>query len=125
MGGFAFLLDAATLFISKEFLLPETADISLYIAVTMGFIVGFISNYILSFIFVFTAAEQRQKSKSVQTMVGFLFVGIIGLLLNWLGMYICVNVLGFCYMFAKIIIAGIVLIWNYFGKKLYLMMVKK
>jgi putative flippase GtrA len=124
VGGIAFLLDFGTLFVAKEYLLSDLFGYKLYVAVTLGFIVGFITNYILSFVMVFNSKEQRNKSTSITTVVGFLTVGLIGLGLNYLGMYIGVDILGLNYMIIKIIITVIVLMWNYFGRKI-LLIIKK
>lgn len=74
-------------------------------------------NYILSLIFVFRAKDNKNNGKSVGEFIIFALVGVIGLVITEGLMHLGVNVLGFHYMITKIVTAGIVLVWNYLGRK--------
>ena len=46
-------------------------------------------------------------------------VGLIGLGLTELGMYVGVFVFNWHYIVTKILVAALVLVWNYIGRKLF------
>lgn len=118
VGGISFLADTGTLALFEEFIFTEKEGIGLFISTAAGFIVGLIVNYILSLIFVFKGSENKRSGKDVKSFIVFTIVGVIGLGLTELGMYIGVNVLSFHYLFTKIVVAAIVLVWNYAGRKI-------
>ena len=134
VGGLAFLADWGSLVLLKEYVLPAAwGDAAVYAATAAAFVIGLTVNFILSNLFVFTAAYQKKKGKSFGAFLVFAVIGLIGLLLTELGMWLCVSVLpyeriltgwglaGFVpyfYMFAKVVVAAAVLVWNYIGRKL-------
>ena len=118
VGGTAFLVDFGTLYLTKTFLFSSLGDTGVYIATALGFIVGLIYNYILSLIFVFKSARERNKGKSVGAFVVFAIIGVIGLLLTEAGMWLGYDVLKINYLIVKIFVAAVVLIWNYGARKL-------
>ncbi len=110
VGGVAFLADAGILF------LLELLGLNYLIAAIFAFIVGLIANYVMSKLLVF------QKS-SINGKLEFVFYGIIGLIglgLTELFMYLFTDVWGLYFMISKIIVAVIVLIWNFLARKLIL-----
>ncbi len=132
VGGLAFLADWGTLFVFKEYVFFGLGGIGLYLATAMGFIVGVVCSYILSNVFVFTSPDEKGKGKSVKAFIIFVIVGVIGLGLTELGMYLLVDVLDYesilaswdlaswskyYYMFAKLLVAVIVLVYNYIARK--------
>lgn len=117
VGGSAFLVDFGTLVFCKEVLLPEF-PLKLYTATAIGFIAGLIFNYILSITFVFEVAKNSRVGRSFLDFVVFTVIGVIGLGLTELGMYLGVDWLKINYMLVKIIVTVIVLLWNYLGRKL-------
>lgn len=116
VGGIAFLADFGALVGSNELLLKNVAG-GVYIATVIGFIVGLAVNYFLSLIFVFTSAKDRGKGRSVGAFLIFAVIGLIGLGLTELGMWIGIELLKWNYMIVKILVTGAVLIWNYAGRK--------
>lgn len=116
VGGISFLADILSLILLYEFAIPKTTY-SLYIANIGGFIVGIIFNYILSVRFVFVDLKDKKQVKSIKSKIIFVLIGIIGLGINEAGMFIGVEKLIFDYRFVKIVMAGIVLIWNYTARK--------
>ena len=99
VGGIAFLADYGTLFLFQELILTGGTPWELFISTAAGFIVGLIVNYVLSLTFVFTV------------------VGVIGLGLTELIMYLGTELLHISYLIVKIAAAAIVLVWNYVGRK--------
>ncbi|MBP1560251.1 MAG: GtrA family protein [Oscillospiraceae bacterium] len=119
VGGIAFLIDSGTLFLFREFILNGGTPVELFISTAMGFIAGLIANYILSLVFVFRKSENKSSGKSVKGFIIFTVIGIIGLGLTELGMYTGVYLLKLHYLITKIVVAGLVLIWNYCGRKIF------
>ena len=107
VGGIAFLADYGTLFLFQE----------LFISTAAGFIVGLIVNYVLSLTFVFRRKDNRGSGKSVAAFLIFTVVGVIGLGLTELIMYLGTELLHIRYLIVKIAAAAIVLVWNYVGRK--------
>lgn len=118
VGGIAFLVDSAVLSLLKELVLNKGSSIELFICTASGFVAGLITNYILSLVFVFKKSENKGNAKSVSGFIVFTVVGIVGLGLTELGMYVGVFLLNWHYLFTKILVAAIVLLWNYVGRKL-------
>lgn len=108
-GGICFLVDAFIMAVMMDY--TPAPD---WLCIGVGFTVSVILNYILCLIWVFKGAgKQSLKSKIV-------FVGssIIGLGLTELLMLIALNLLFMDKIIAKIIVTLIVMVWNYFMKRL-------
>ena len=118
VGGISFLADFGTLTLFEELIFKQQTDWQIFISTAAGFIVGLVINYILSLIFVFRTKDNKNSGKSVGDFLIFTLVGIIGLGITEGLMHLGVNVLGFHYMITKIVTAGIVLVWNYLGRKI-------
>ena len=116
VGGVAFLADFGTLVCVQELFLSGFSA-GVYIATVCGFVVGLAVNYTLSLAFVFTREEDRGKGRTVGAFLTFGIIGLLGLALTELGMWIGVGVLAWNYMFVKIIVTGVVLFWNYLGRR--------
>lgn len=108
VGGFAFVADAATLWLCEKFM-------HYMIAAAIAFVVGVAVNYILSVCFVFSETEQV-KSK-VKEFIVYGVIGVIGLLITEAIMYICTDIIGMYFLLSKIIAAVIVLVWNFAARK--------
>lgn len=119
VGGIAFVADWGTLFLTKEFVFKGESKPELFAATAAGFIIGLMVNYILSIVFVFRASDNNNSGKSVKAFITFALIGVIGLGLTELGMYAGVYLLKWHYLITKIIVAGLVLIWNYCGRKIF------
>lgn len=123
VGGIAFLFDAGTLVFWREIIFKgDGSEAVMAISVAAGFTIGLIINYLLSLALVFKSAEQQKKGKTVKAFVIFVVIGLIGLGLTELGMYIGVKIVGsdgFWYLLIKCFVAGVVLVWNYIGRKIF------
>ncbi len=119
VGGIAFLSDAVTLALFREFILKGGTKTELFLSTAAGFIAGLAVNYILSLIFVFRQSENKSSGKSVGAFIVFAVVGVIGLGLTELGMYAGVYILKMHYLITKVIVAALVLVWNYAGRKIF------
>ena len=92
------------------------------ISVALGFAAGLVCNFVLSNLFVFTSGEQKEKGQTLTAFLVFVAVGLIGLglteLLTWLGTLVIPND-GFIYLVLSCFVKGVVLIWNYVGRKIF------
>lgn len=122
VGGIAFLVDTGVLVFFREIVFKSNGrELIMAVSVAFGFLAGLTVNYILSLIVVFRSPEQRKRGKRVTAFITFALVGLVGLGLTELGMYIGVKIVGsqgLWYLLIKCFVAGIVLIWNYTGKKI-------
>ncbi|MGZ6005598.1 MAG: GtrA family protein [Candidatus Saccharimonadales bacterium] len=103
VGGLAFVTDAGSLYLlTSEFRLH-------YLTSTLiGFMIGIAVNYSLSVRWIF---QKTSKFKSEITL--FTLVGIGGLCLNELIMWVLVSRGHLFYMIAKLISAAVVLVWSF------------
>lgn len=114
VGGIAFVFDYlfSALFYSI-FKASVSKDAAVAIGTTAGFIAGIIINFILSKKFVFT--EDSSVTGKKGEFVVYTIIGIIGYGLNILLMLIATKWINF--YIAKIIVALIVLVYNYLARK--------
>lgn len=112
VGGFAFIVDAGGLFV-----LTEYAGIYYLLSATISFILGLVVNYLLSTAWIF------KKSKLSNRWTEFLIysvIGVVGLALNTLFLWLFTDCLHIYYMLSKIITAALVMLWNFFARKIIL-----
>ena len=123
VGGVSFLVDAGVMAAVKEVFYKENCTPSqMALCVAAGFVSGLLCNYLLSSFFVFRSPEQQKDGKNFRAFLIYLLVGIIGFGLTELGMFIGVAIVGsegLWYLLVKCFVAGVVLIWNYVGRKIF------
>jgi putative flippase GtrA len=123
VGGISALVDMGVLYIMTEFAFDGKKDgIALTLSVAAGFVFGLIVNYLLSQLFVFTSKEQREKGKNASAFFIYAVVGLIGFVLTELLMHIgmlFVSHEGLWYILLNCFVKGVVLIWNYVGRKIF------
>ncbi|MBQ9745894.1 MAG: GtrA family protein [Clostridia bacterium] len=123
VGGVAALVDMGVNYAALYWVLGATKDDKwqVAVAVTAGFIIGLIVNFVLSNIFVFRTAEQQKEGKTVKAFVIYAVVGVIGYFLTvgltLLGTFF-IGESGIWYLLLTCAVKGIVLIWNYIGRKI-------
>ncbi len=118
VGGLAFLIDTGTLFVCKEFFFSQMGETGTYIATAIGFVIGLIFNYIFSIIFVFKNGKEKVRGKQTQSFLIFGAIGAIGLVLTELGMMAGITLVGDAhYLAIKVVVAALVLFWNYIARK--------
>jgi putative flippase GtrA len=120
-GGIAFLVDFFTLLICVELFVPEKSGTLLYLFSIVSFAAGFMVNYFLSFLLVFTKARYGRDRISVLSFFVFVGIAIAGLGLTELGMFAGVALLKFNYIAVKIVVSLIVLLWNYGARRIFLL----
>ena len=121
VGGIAFLVDTGTLLFFSRIVFGQpkvNPDLGyLMIAATLGFIFGVAVNYVLSVFFVFTSGKQKKQGRDLRGMVLFLIISVIGLLMTN-GIILLLGHLEVMDVIAKMVAAGIVMVWNYTARKL-------
>lgn len=86
-------------------------------AAPSGFVLGVVTIYVLSTRWVF---RQRRLADARAEFAIFVLIGIAGLLLNELVIYVCVDRLALSYELAKVVSAAIVFSANFIARKLLL-----
>jgi putative flippase GtrA len=79
----------------------------------------------MSIVWVFTACERTLEKQKVAEFVLFALVGIAGVGINQLLMYLMVDGLSLNEMVSKMVAAVLVLMWNFGARKLLLFKKKK
>ncbi len=112
VGGFAFLVDFGTLFILTEYF-----NIHYLVSAGIAFLFGLIVNYFLSVKWVFNS---RVMENVWLEFILFTLIGLVGLGLNELFLYILTDIFLIYYLISKLITTFIVYFWNFFARKIFL-----
>lgn len=123
VGGVSFAVDAGAMALVKEsFFKTHCTSWQMALCVAVGFVAGLLTNYLLSSVYVFRTEEQKAQGRNVKAFLIYGAVGVVGFALTELGMYVGVGLVGsdgLWYLLVKCFVAGVVLIWNYVGRKLF------
>lgn len=109
VGGIAFLADFGMLYI-----LTDKVGLYYLLSATIAFMCGLLVNYALSIKWVFN--QRRMSSRRVEFLV-FTIIGIIGVCINNLIIWLGVEFIGIHYLWSKIIAAAVVLLWNFIVRR--------
>jgi putative flippase GtrA len=112
VGGLAFLVDFGTLYALTEFL-----GLHYLISAGIAFVLGLLTNYLISIKWVFTTRNIRNRK--LEFLI-FTIIGFVGLGLNELFLWNFTGILGFYYLLSKILTAILVYLWNFFARKVVL-----
>ncbi len=112
VGGLAFIVDFGTLFILKE-----TFHIYYLIAAGIAFALGWLINYAISVVWVFP--QKKFQNKTVEFLL-FGAIGLVGLGLNEIFMFLLTDKVALHYLVSKIIATGGIYFWNFFARKFLL-----
>ena len=112
VGGIAFVIDYITLIVCKEIF-----NINVLLSAAIAFTVSVIFNYILSIKWVFDVNKEKNSRKN---FIIFIVFSIIGLGLTELIMWFGTDVIKINYLIVKIIATGIVMIFNFITRKIFL-----
>ena len=96
--------------------LTEVVNVNYLISSGISFSVSVIVNYVLSLAFVF----DTKKGNKIKEFVIFVVLSIIGLGINQVLMWFCVDVLGIFYMISKIGATAVVMVYNFITRKLFI-----
>jgi putative flippase GtrA len=121
VGGAAFIVDFGVLYLARTLVFFRLGHTGILLAAALGFTAGLVFNYIFSLLFVFKQIDENAKHRKIRSFVLFVIIGIIGLFITELCMYAGVYLFGQrWYLIVKIFAAGIVLLWNYAGRKIFI-----
>lgn len=109
VGGFAAVVNIGSLYVLKEFL-----HLYYLMANIVGFILGLITNYLLSKWLVF--AKEKAMNEMLEFTI-YVIIGVIGLGFDTLFIWLFTDKIKLYYMISKIISTGLVFIWNFLARK--------
>jgi putative flippase GtrA len=95
-------------------LLVEIWHMNVIVASVLGYIAGIAVNYKLNYGFTFRSERQHRI-----VIPKFIFVALIGLLLNTGLMFVAVNWVGIHYVLAQLAAVAVVLIWSFTINRLW------
>lgn len=119
VGGLAFVVDIGTLIFCREKLFHGWGC-GVYLSVLLAFLAGHAVNYVGSLCFVFRDPEERRNGLTWRAFWLFALVGASGVGATELGMWIGYGLLHMNYILAKMLVAAVVFVWNFVGRKLVL-----
>ena len=111
VGGVAFVFDFLTLYV-----LTEYVHIQYLISAACAFIVGLNVNYILAKYLVFKTSKIKNTYKEY---LAVFIISLSGLLLNQFFIWVSTEKLGIYYLYSKLITAGIILMYNFIIRKIF------
>jgi len=111
VGGIAAVVNIGMLYVFTEFL-----GLHYIFSNILAFTLGLITNYILSVRYVFS--KERKKDKKFEFIV-HVMIGIIGLCLDTLLVYLFTDKVDLYYMTSKIISTAIVFVYNFIARKMF------
>ena len=98
------------------FLLSYVFAVQYLVAAFVGFVAGTTTNYLISKYMVF---QGESKSRASEVFLVFLISGV-GLLWLELGLYVLTDIYGVHYLVSKLIMTGVVFLWNFFARKFFM-----
>jgi putative flippase GtrA len=110
VGGIAAVVNIGTLYIFTDII-----KIHYLIANAIGFLLGLTVNYILSRLLVFSVEKADNR---IFEFLSYSVIGLLGLGLDTLFMWIGTSLISIYYMLTKVISTGLVFIWNFGARKL-------
>ena len=112
VGGLAFAVDFSALFFGTEFL-----GLHYLWSAVVAFLLGFLTNYLLSIVWVFDHRAVQNKFLEVSI---FALLGIIGVGMNELFIYLGTELAGMHYLASKLVATGATYLWNFASRKIIL-----
>jgi putative flippase GtrA len=109
VGGLAFVVDFGGLYV-----LTEHAGLHYLTANALAFLLGLTTNYLLSVTWVFSRRTLDSRGREFAI---FAAVGIVGLGINELVMWLLTDHAGAHYMVSKLAATAVGLLWNFGGRK--------
>ena len=109
VGGMAFVVDYAFLIGLTEF-----AGLNYLASAAVAFIAGLVTNYLLSVNWVFS---HRSLSDKRAEFVVFAVIGVVGLGLTEVVLFVGTDLAGIDYRIVKLVAVGLVFFWNFGARK--------
>ena len=108
----ALIVDFGTLFLLTHYL-----SINYLVSAGLAFILGLLTNYLICIFWVF---ERRTVSNQYLELSVFAFIGVFGLGINELLIWLFTEQFHFHYLLSKLVSTGFVFIWNFSARKFLL-----
>lgn len=113
------MVDAIVLMLVRDLIFP-TQSYGLGVATVAGAVVGHLCNYYLGLLVAFNSEKEREQGGNFKAFMLITFVGVVGIVLKIILMYVATAIFGEeYYKILNIPVAGICLIWNYLGRKIF------
>lgn len=112
VGGTAFVIDFGVLWLLTEF-----AGVHYLLSNCIAFTVSVIYNYILSVYWVFDVSNKHSKTTE---LIVFVVLSVIGLGINQLIYWLCVEFASVHYLISKIVATAVVMVYNFVTRKMFL-----
>lgn len=112
VGGIAFLADWLSVILFTEL------GAHYMLSAAIAFVIGLIVNFFLSKRFIFK--KDAKKFGRRGEFIAYAVIGVIGLALTEGIMFLLTDILALHYALSKIIAAAVVLIWNFFARKIFI-----
>ncbi len=112
VSGFSLVMDFCTLF-----LLTEVFKIHYLASSVLSYSIGLVINYYISVNWVFGTRKYADRRKEFTIFVA---IGLAGLGINTLVMWVCTGLLSLYYLVARVISAAIGYTWKYVARRLVL-----
>ena len=112
VGGLSFVLDFIIYYVLTNFF-----SVYYIVAGFFSFTLSLIFNYLMSMKFVFRSKDSLKKTHEFAI---FATLSVMGLGLNLLCLFIMVDYMGIYDLFAKVLTAGIVMVFNFVTRKIFL-----
>ncbi len=109
VGGAATIVDMGSLYI-----LTSIMGLNYLISAAIAFILGVATNYLLCIVWIFESTGRVKKE-----IILFVVIGVGGLILNEVIIWLLVEEAKLYYMLAKAVAVVIVLVWNFGMRKKY------
>lgn len=112
VGGLSFVLDFIIYYVLTNFF-----SVYYLTAGFFSFTLSLIFNYLMSMKFVFKSKDDLKKTHE---FIIFVSLSVMGLGLNLLSLYILVDLFRMNDLIAKVLVAGIVMVFNFVTRKIFL-----
>lgn len=112
VGGLSFVLDFIIYYVLKNFF-----SVYYIVAGFFSFTLSLIFNYLMSMKFVFKSKDDLKKTHEFMI---FVTLSVIGLGINLLCLYLLVDLFHINDLIAKILVAGIVMVFNFITRKIFI-----
>jgi len=99
------------------YLFTEFFNIHYLVSAALSFSISLVFNYICSMAFVFARKEEASKGKE---FILFVLLSVCGLLLNQFFLWLLVEQLSLHYMISKVFATGVVMVWNFVTRKIFI-----
>ena len=93
--------------------LTEVAGVHYLFSSGISFTVSVVVNYALSLTYVF----ETEKGNKIKEFIIFVVLSVIGLGINQVLMWFCVDILGIFYMISKIGATAVLMVYNFVSRK--------